>query len=210
MREAQFHVAVSGLIGAGKSTLVGGLAPLLGAQALPERFDRNPYLDRFYREPARWAFQSFVFFLEQSFADEVDVRNRHVSALQERVMEEHVGVFGEVFRARGYLEGSDLMLLSSLAETANGLLPPSDLLLHLDVDPTEALRRIHVRGRSDERTIELEYLEELNLQHERFVEEWSESPILRVQAEEHDFREMRHLRLLAAQVESAMEPSVSG
>lgn len=209
MKRAPFHIAVSGLIGAGKSTLVTGMAPLLDAQPLPERFDRNPYLANFYEEPQRWAFQSFMFFFEQSLSDEVAVRRDEVSALQERVIEEHVRVFGDVFRARGYLNGSELELLERLAEVSGSLLAPSDLLIHVDIDPAEALRRIRARALRTERAIDLEYLQALNARYARFVDGWSESPVLRLRAEEHDFRDGAHLHVLAATVEDAMGAAVS-
>lgn len=204
MKQAPFHIAVSGLIGAGKSTLVAGLAPLLDARPLLERFDRNPFLARFYAEPRRWAFQSFVFFFEQSLDDELSARRDEVSAIQERVIEEHLQVFAHVFRDRGYLESSELELLSRLAATSGGQLAPSDLLLHVDIDPAQALRRIRARALPEERAIDLDYLQELNLRYERFVEAWSDGPVLRVQADTHDLRDQGELRALAMKVEDAL------
>jgi deoxyadenosine/deoxycytidine kinase len=209
VKRPPFHIAVSGLIGAGKSTLVSGLAPLLGARPLLERFDRNPYLASFYEEPQRWAFQSFMFFFEQSLSDEVAARRDEVSALQERVIEEHVRVFGDAFRSRGYLSGSESELIAGLAAAANSLLAPSDLLLHVDIDPAEALRRIRARALPVERTIDLDYLQSLSERYARFIEGWSESPVLRLRAEEHDFRDSRSLHVLAASVEEALSAAVS-
>jgi deoxyadenosine/deoxycytidine kinase len=202
VRQVPFHVAVSGLIGAGKSTLVSGLAPLLGAEALPERADENPYLDRFYEDPARWAFRSFMYFFVQSLGDEASARRRDVAAIQERVMEEHLAVFARMFRERGYLDCSDLELLSRLVRTARSLIAPSDLLVHVDISPAEALRRIRDRGRPEEQAIELDYLKALSGRYEHFVRGWS-GPVLRLEAEEHDFRESSVLGELAAIVTSA-------
>jgi deoxyadenosine/deoxycytidine kinase len=209
VKRAPFHIAVSGLIGAGKSTLVSGLAPLLDAQPLLERFEANPYLADYYEQPHRWAFQSFMFFFEQSLTDAITARRDEASSLQERVIEEHVRVFGEEFRARGYLSASEFELIGRLAEATSGLLAPSDLLLHVDVEPAEALRRIRGRALAAERAIDLAYLQELNERYARFVESWSESPMLRLRAEDHDFRDAAQLRVLAARVEDALAAAVS-
>lgn len=209
VRKAPFHIAISGLIGAGKSTLVTGLAPLVGAQPLLERAAQNPYLERFYGEPHRWAFQSFASFFEQSLSDEVDARQRHLPTLQERVVEEHVAVFGQIFLSRRYLERSDLEIFLKLTQTANALVPPADLLIHVDIDPTEALRRIQARGRPEERPIDLDYLKALSAQYEIFVGQWSESSVLSVSAEEYDFRDSADLRVVAAKVEAALDSTRS-
>ena len=49
-------VWVEGGIGAGKTTLAKILAQALGFRALYEPVNSNPYLDRFYDDPKRWAF----------------------------------------------------------------------------------------------------------------------------------------------------------
>src|SRR6201999_3729113 len=54
------HIAISGVVGAGKTTLVRGLAREFGCLDLEERFEENPYLERFYVRPPAWAFKSYV------------------------------------------------------------------------------------------------------------------------------------------------------
>lgn len=63
------HIAVVGNIGSGKTLVVGlcgELFPKLveGVVVIPvnERFRHNPFLEAFYADPARWAFQSQIFF----------------------------------------------------------------------------------------------------------------------------------------------------
>jgi deoxyadenosine/deoxycytidine kinase len=203
--EPPVQVAVSGLIGAGKSTLVAGLAPLLGFEALPEAPLENPYLARFYEDPQRWAFHSLTFFVEHTLSGAVAARARGASTLQERVVAEHMQIFAETFLARGYIERADIDLLTRLLDTASPLLAPERLLVHVDIEPELALRRIHGRGFAPERAVDLAYLEELAGRYERFVADWSASPVLRVSAEELDFREAPDLRALAAMVCEALD-----
>ena len=60
-------IAISGNIGAGKSTLVGFLTQHFQVRAMYEPNDENPYLADFYRDMPRWAFHSQLFFLIRKF-----------------------------------------------------------------------------------------------------------------------------------------------
>lgn len=48
------HIAVTGNIGAGKTTLTTMLAKHYGWEAQFEDVDHNPYLDDFYHDMAKW------------------------------------------------------------------------------------------------------------------------------------------------------------
>jgi len=58
------RIAVEGVIGVGKTTLVKAMAERLGAVRLSEDDLANPFLARFYKQPARWAFACQTCFLE--------------------------------------------------------------------------------------------------------------------------------------------------
>src|SRR5262247_2071068 len=57
------YIVVDGPIGVGKTTLAKRLAESLQAELVLEQPEQNPFLDRFYRDPATAALPAQLFFL---------------------------------------------------------------------------------------------------------------------------------------------------
>lgn len=190
------HIVVSGLIGAGKSTLVSGLARELGAEARRENVSHNPYFSRFYRDPERWAFHSFVAFAEESLAGYVAAAQDESAIVQERVLEEHLWVFGAEFRERGFLSDEDFRLLECLIGSLLRLLRTPDVVLMLEVSPTAALARLRKRDHPSERGVDLDYLTSLARRYSQ-VGATVGAPLVRIDGEVRDFRDPGEVRRLA-------------
>ena len=61
--ETPHHIAIEGVIGVGKTSLARLLADRLDAGLLLEEASDNPFLADFYRDQARFAFPTQIFFL---------------------------------------------------------------------------------------------------------------------------------------------------
>jgi deoxyadenosine/deoxycytidine kinase len=193
------HIAVCGIIGAGKSTLVRGLADNLAYLALEERFEENPYLSHFYEDPPAWAFRNYVFFFQRTVDDYRRARTAEAGGVQERTLEEHFEVFGQEFHSRGYLDRPDFEMLSELTATTARLLEPPDLLIHVEIDPREAMSRIQGRASDAEGEIDLDYLEALNGRYAGFLSKW-DGPLLKLDGNALDFRQTSTLRSVVATI----------
>ena len=70
-------VAVGGLIGTGKSTLVNKLANNNGYTIFEEQVDSNPFLVDYYKDPTRWSFTLQVYYLWERYkqAQEAHMRS---------------------------------------------------------------------------------------------------------------------------------------
>src|SRR6202171_3788782 len=204
------HIAVVGAIGGGRSPLVEALASELDALALLERFEESPYLSSFYQEPARWAFQHTVFFAEQSVRDQYEAQSRGDFAVQERILDEHIWVFGAEFHTREYLTDADWSLLQRLACDLCKILRPIDLLIYVDVPPDEALRRLKDRERQDELGVTLDYMTGLATRYEDLVTRWSQSEVLRLPAEKYDFRKLNDVALVAEAIRALVDKRSHG
>lgn len=67
------HIAIAGNIGSGKTTLTNMLAKRYGWKAHYEPVDNNPYLEDYYHDMKRWAFNLQIFFLNKRFKDVVEI-----------------------------------------------------------------------------------------------------------------------------------------
>jgi deoxyadenosine/deoxycytidine kinase len=68
------HIAVAGNIGAGKTTLTGLLAKHYRWMPHYEDVDENLYLNDFYNDMQRWAFNLQIYFLNSRFKQIIDIR----------------------------------------------------------------------------------------------------------------------------------------
>src|SRR5579862_9464348 len=57
------HIAIEGVIGAGKTSLALMLAERLQAKLILEEFEDNPFLAKFYEDPDHYAFHTQIYFL---------------------------------------------------------------------------------------------------------------------------------------------------
>lgn len=56
------YIAVEGVIGAGKTALAKKLKAKLESKLILEQFEANPFLENFYNDRKRFAFQTQMFF----------------------------------------------------------------------------------------------------------------------------------------------------
>ena len=71
MEAIQNHnITISGLIGAGKTTLAHNLSELLSWTIIGESVEDNPYLDLFYEDMEKYGFAMQIYFLNHRFEQE--------------------------------------------------------------------------------------------------------------------------------------------
>lgn len=173
-------IGISGIMGAGKSTLTQQLVDHLGANGAPwrvcyEPVDDNPYLTDFYGDIGRWTFNMQMFLLAKRFALHQEViwdprHNQGGGVVQDRTIYEDV-TFATMHRDDGVMSARDFETYSSHFNIMRRYLVYPDVILHLRVRPEVAMTRIESRGRNAEQGIPLAYLERLHQGYEEFVAE---------------------------------------
>ena len=67
MKSPYAYIAIEGNIGAGKTTFATWLAEHLGGDLLLEQFQENPFLEKFYADPERFALSVELAFVSDRY-----------------------------------------------------------------------------------------------------------------------------------------------
>lgn len=163
------YIAVAGNIGSGKSTLTRLLARHYGWEARFEAVDHNPYLDDYYRDIERWAFNLEVYFLKERFRDLISIARADHTVIQDRTIYEGVYVFMENNHAMGQLSDRDYETYMELFRQMLSVVKQPDLMIYLRASVPHLVGNIQKRGRDYEQQMQLDYLENLNRRYDDFI-----------------------------------------
>ena len=181
------HIAISGNIGSGKTTLTTLLAQHYGWTPKFESVAENPYLDVFYKEMKRWSFNLEVFFLKERFKDVLAIAQSTTPIVQDRSIFEGVHIFSANNKEMGNLDERDFDTYMELFEIMTSLVKLPDLLVYLRSSVPHLIENIRRRGRDYEQSIPIAYLENLNQRYEQFVLEKYPGKVLVVEVDHLDF-----------------------
>ncbi len=162
------HIVISGNIGVGKTTLTHLLAKHYGWEERTEPVINNPYLEDYYGDIQRWAFNLEVYFLKERFHEALAIAQLQGDVVQDRSIWEGVNVFVENNMRMGNLSWRDHQTIVSLFEQMQRKIDLPDLTVYLRADIAHLVSNIQRRGRAYEQGISIEYLQGLNTLYERY------------------------------------------
>ena len=197
------YIAIEGVIGVGKTSLVRLLRPMFTAEGLLEVFEENPFLSSFYGDRNRYAFQTQIFFLLSRYHQQ---RRAVPAALARGPLIADYTFAKDALFARINLSGDELELYDNLHHALAEKIPMPDLIVYLRAS-TETLRqRIAQRDRPYERQMEPAYLTALNQAYDDFFAHHDYPPVLTIEADGVDFvARPEDLRLIEARIRSALK-----
>ncbi|MCA9624008.1 MAG: deoxynucleoside kinase [Myxococcales bacterium] len=186
-------IAVAGNMGAGKSSLVEWLRQQFGMRPFFEPNEDNPYLEDFYADMPRWAFNSQIWFLIRRFeihrSIDRQVDEAQAPLVQDRTIYEDAEVFAAHLHRMGFIEDRDWTSYQELYATLRSVLRPPDLMIYLRCPLKTLTRRIKKRGRSFEQTVPRKYLASLEALYEDWLSRYDLSPKLVVETDRLDYVE---------------------
>ena len=188
MEGAKRYIAVEGPIGVGKTSLARMLASELDGDLLLEQTEDNPFLDKFYRDTKRYAFQTQIFFLLTRYQQQKDLGQ--LDLFQRMIVSDYLFDRDRIF-AHLNLDKDELRLYDSLYMLLEARITRPDLVILLQTRPEILKERIRARGVRSERNISLEYLEEVAEAYRDYFFYYSDSPLLVVDTTEIDFVQNR-------------------
>lgn len=181
------HIAITGNIGAGKTTLAEQLAAHYGWDVLYEAVEGNPYLADFYDDMPRWSFNLQIYFLNSRFAQVkkiMDIQQANLvsshpkTVVQDRTIYEDAAIFARNLYQNASMTERDYDTYQHLFTNMMSLVRPPDLMIYLRASLPKLREQIQKRGRSYEQRISDEYLNSLNQLYEEFVASYQFGPVL--------------------------------
>lgn len=189
-------ITIEGNIGAGKTTLAGLLANKLNARLVLEEFADNPFLAKFYENPAQYAFSVELFFMAERFKQLKDL-------LSQQDLFQNVTVSDYLFTkcllfAKVNLPVDEFRLFQRLFEMMQPQLLQPDLLIYLHAPVNKLQENIKKRNRSYEQNIKDDYLFEIQQTYTHYIKQHSFKTLF-VDASNVDFiNNPEHLDILLA------------
>ncbi len=183
------HIAVSGNIGSGKTTLTAKLARHYGWKAEFEAVDENPYLTDFYEDMKRWSFHLQVYFLNSRFNQLKEIQQSGTPTIQDRTIYEDAYIFAENLYKSKLLTERDYQNYQSLFSSMIAHVKAPDLLIYLKADIPKLVGQIEKRGRSYETAMRIDYLKNLNTHYEEWIAGYKEGKLLIIDVNNLDFVE---------------------
>ena len=181
------HIAISGNIGSGKTTLTDILAKHYKWEAHFEDADDNPYLSDFYEDMQRWSFSLQVYFLNSRFNQVINIRNSGKTVIQDRTIYEDAFIFAPNLHDMGLMPTRDFETYKSLFNLMSTFIKPPDLLIYLRADIPKLVKQIQNRGRDYENSIRLDYLKRLNERYEAWITNYDLGNLMILEVNDKDF-----------------------
>jgi deoxyadenosine/deoxycytidine kinase len=174
------HVVVEGPIGVGKTSLARRLGESSGAHLLLEQPEANPFLERFYGEPARHALATQLFFLFQRVQQLAELRQ--LDLFRTHVVADFLLDKDPLF-ARLTLADDELRLYEQLYAQLAPRAPAPDLVIYLQAPAEVLVERVARRGLAAEAKITADYLRRLAASYAEYFHHYDAAPLLVVNAE---------------------------
>jgi len=188
------YIAIEGAIGVGKTSLAKILANQFGWRLVQEEVGHNPFLERFYEDPRKFAFQTQLFFLLSRYRQQRELAQGNL--FDKGVVSDYVLAKDKIF-ALINLEDDEISLYDSIYRLLVPTVPRPDLVIYLQARPEVLLSRVRKRGVEYERNISLDYLKTLSDAYNEYFFHYNETPLLVVNTSEIDFvespRDLEHL-----------------
>ena len=165
-------VAVAGLIGAGKSTLVETFENKNKYTVFKEPVGCNPFLKLYYDDPCRWSYTLQIYYLWERYKQ---VQEAYYRSLRNETVVLDSTIYSDMAFAllqknAGYFTEDEFKSYKDMHEIVAKQTAYPDVLLWLDLSAEKTLERINNRSRECESNIPLNYLKDLRQSYDKVFE----------------------------------------
>jgi deoxyadenosine/deoxycytidine kinase len=178
------YIVVEGVIGVGKTSLSRLLSERLSAKLVLEEVEENPFLKDFYRDRARYGFQTQMHFLFSRYQQQRNLRQ--LELFNERMVADYLFQKDRIFAGLN-LQERELALYERLVGWLELDVMKPDVVVYLQASPDTLMERIAKRGRAFEKEMDREYIKSLNEAYNHFFFHYVDAPLLVVNTNRIDF-----------------------
>jgi len=178
------YIVVEGPLGVGKTSLARLLAQELDAATVLERVDDNPFLEKFYQDRGKHAFQTQIFFLLIRYQQQQEIRQADL--FKQSMVSDYLFAKDRIF-AYLNLSEDELVLYEWIYQLLDQRVVKPDLVIYLQAPAQVLSKRIRKRSIHYERNIEDEYLEKVSKAYNSFFFHYNDTPLLVVNTAAIDF-----------------------
>lgn len=162
-------ITIEGNIGAGKTTLALLLAKHYNSRLILEEFADNPFLAKFYENPAQYAFPVELFFMAERYKQLKEL-------VHTKELFQHITVSDYLFTkcllfAKVNLSDEEFRLYQRLFEIINQQLIQPDILIYLHAPVSKLQENIKRRNRSYEQNIPDDYLFNIQQTYTHYIKQ---------------------------------------
>lgn len=196
------NIAVEGPIGVGKTTLARILATEFSSRLVLEPAEENPFLQHFYRDRRKYAFQTQLFFLLSRFKQQEDLTQQEL--FRQGTVCDYLFARDRIFASIN-LDENEFALYERVYTLLGARITPPDLVVYLQASPDVLMERLRTSETHGGLDVSYTYLEEISQAYNQFFFRYNESPLLVVNTNQIDFeadtedrqgliREVRNIR----------------
>ncbi|MCU0373240.1 MAG: deoxynucleoside kinase [Ignavibacteria bacterium] len=178
------YIAIEGVIGAGKTSLAKKIAEKLNAKLILENFEDNPFLEKFYKSPSRYAFHTQMYFLLSRYKQLLELRQADL--FHNYIISDYIFEKDKIF-AYLNLADDELELYEKMVSFIERNIPTPDLVIYLQSTVERLMANINKRGRPAEKGMSENYIRDLNEGYNYFFFRYKASRIMIVNAANIDF-----------------------
>ena len=200
------YIAVEGPIGVGKSTLADMLAQHFRARLILERYEENPFLQSFYDDRRRTAFQTQLFFLLSRYHQQQEMI--HSDLFYESCISDYLFAKDRIF-AEVNLSRDELKLYEEVQSALDKTVPTPDVVIYLQGSISLLQNNIKKRGRNFEKNLNREYLEQIVSAYNDFFFHYRDTRLVVANCDDFDFlRRPEHFQRLVSTILRSPYPPI--
>ncbi|MCM3080994.1 deoxynucleoside kinase [Brevibacillus invocatus] len=182
-------ITVEGPIGIGKTSLARELSRAFELQLLEEIVYENPFLGKFYENIAEWSFQLEMFFLCNRYKQLQDIHSKYLQQNQSVVSD--YNIFKNTIFSKRTLSDDNLNKYLKIYDILTENLPQAHLVIYLTASIDTVMKRIAMRDRDVERSMDVAYMENLIADYEEFMDAFEKQhpdiPVIKFDCDHLDF-----------------------